>query len=156
RVGAERRASLVNGLPIIRDDTKLAKCPEDVSQFLYDITAGRTRDRGTVKGLDKTTAFTTILLISGESRAVSMSVDGGTPARVLTLWGGPFGKVSASSALLVNSLSVGTQAHYGHAGPRLVNFLLDNRPRWGEWRARYASLKADYRARAQGNSVVGR
>jgi hypothetical protein len=91
RVGAERRAGLVNGLPIIRDDTKLARRPEEVAQFLYDVTTGGTRERGTVKGLERASAFSTIMLISGESRAVSLSGDGGTRARTLTLWGAPFG-----------------------------------------------------------------
>jgi hypothetical protein len=156
RVGAERRAGLVNGLPIVRDDHKLARRPEDVSQFLYDVTSGRTRDRGTVKGLDRTTAFSTVLLTSGESRAVSTSGDGGTRARVLTLWGAPFGRTDQETAKLVNGLNAGAQAHYGHAGPRLVQFLLANRHRWGEWRERYAALRSDYLGRAQGNAVVGR
>jgi hypothetical protein len=156
RVGGERRAGLVNGLPVIRDDTKVVRRPEDVSQFLYDVTSGRTRDRGTVKGLDRTTAFSTVLLTSGESRAVSTSGDGGTRARVLTLWGGPFGKADQETAKLVNGLNAGTQAHYGHAGPRLVRYLLANRPRWGEWRERYLTLRGDYLGRAQGNAVVGR
>jgi hypothetical protein len=156
RVGAERRAGLVNGLPIVRDDTKLARRPEDLAQFLYDVTSGRTRDRGTVKGLDRTTAFSTVLITSGESRAVSASGDGGTRARVLTLWGGPFGKADQETAALVNGLNAGALTHYGHAGPRFVQYLLQNRPRWGEWRERYAALRGDYLGRAQGNAVVGR
>jgi hypothetical protein len=156
RVGGERRAGLVNGLPIIRDDTKLAQRPEDVAQYLYDITAGRTRDRGSPRGLDRTTAFSTILILSGESRAVSMSGDGGTRARVLTLWGGPFGSANQGTAQLVTALNLGIKQHYGHAGPQLVRYLLQHRQRWDELRARYEAIRACYQARAQGSPVVGR
>jgi hypothetical protein len=81
RVGAERRAGLVNGLPTCRDDSKTSRRPEEIPTCLYDISLGRTKDRGTVKGLDRTCSFTTVLLTSGEARAVSFSGDGGTRAR---------------------------------------------------------------------------
>lgn len=156
RVGAERRAGLVNGLPIIRDDTKLARRPEDVSQVIYDVTEGRSRDRGTVKGLDRTTTFSTVMLISGEARAVSFSGDGGTRARVLTSWCLPFGKADKETAALVTQLNLGMARHYGHAGPAFVRFLLDHRAAWEPWRARYQELRQYYSERAQGDSIAGR
>jgi putative DNA primase/helicase len=156
RVGAERRAGLVNGLPTIRDDTKLARKPEDVARCIYEIVEGRTGDRGTKKGLDRTSAFTTISLMSGESRAVSMSGDGGTRPRVLTLWGMPFERADQATALLVRRLTADLKKHYGHAGPEFVRFLLANRLHWPSWGADYVRFKEGYLAKASDNSVVGR
>lgn len=156
RVGFERRVGLVNGLPIIKDDTKLVKKTEEISQLIYDVTSGRTRDRGTTKGLDRSTAFTTVLIISGESRATSMSDDGGTKARVLTLWGMPFDKADEATARLVGDLNAGILQHYGHAGPAFIRFLIDNRSRWPEWKQRYDQIKKSNLEKAQGNSVVCR
>jgi hypothetical protein len=156
RVGAERRAGLVNGLPTFRDDTKLARRTEEIAQLLFDVAAGRSKDRGSIKGLDRTSSFTTIMLTTGESRAVSFSGDGGTRGRVLTLWGPPFGGADAQTAELVGRLNVGVLRDYGHAGPKLVGYLLKNRPQWPTWQERYARLKDDYLARAQGNAVIGR
>jgi hypothetical protein len=156
RVGAERRAGLVNGLPIARDDTKQARNPEEIAQFLYDIGSGRTRDRGTVKGLDRSTSFTTIMLTTGETRAVSHSGDGGTRARVLTLWVPPYEKADETTAALVKDINAGVLQHYGHAGPAFVRYVLRHRDQWPAWRQRYVQLRAEYLTRAQGNPVVGR
>jgi hypothetical protein len=134
-VAAERRAGLLNGLPLLCDETKLAPAPEAVARVIYEVSEGRTRDRGTVKGLDRSTAFSTILLISGESRAASLTGDGGTRARILTHWGKPFGKADAETASLVAHINEGCARHYGHAGPAFVEFLLANRSRWPQWRA---------------------
>jgi hypothetical protein len=155
-VAAERRAGLLNGLPLLRADTKLARPPEAVSQVIYEVSEGRTRDRGTIKGLGRNTAFSTILLLSGEARAVSLSGDAGTRARILTLWGMPFGKADAETASLVAQINEGCICHYGHAGPAFVEFLLANRARWPQWRARYASIKQQYAQKASGDSVVNR
>jgi hypothetical protein len=156
RVGVERGAGLLNGLPIVRDDTKLARKPEDVAQVLYDVAAGRTRDRGSLKGLDRTVGFTTVMLLSGESRAVSFSGDGGTRARVLTLWGSPFDRADCETRSLVNLLNSELLEHYGHAGPRFVKYLLGRRADWPAWRARYRQIRAEYQEKAAANAVVGR
>jgi putative DNA primase/helicase len=156
RVAAERRAGLVNGLPTIRDDTKLATHPEEVAQVIYEVSEGRTHDRGTIRGLDRTTSFSTILLISGEARAVSFSGDGGTRARIITLWGKPFGKADAETAQLVKQLNDGIARNYGHAGPKFVQFVLDHPQRWPEWRKQYVEIRESYSRKAVGNSVVGR
>ncbi|MBY0233175.1 MAG: DUF927 domain-containing protein [Gemmataceae bacterium] len=156
RVGSERVATLCNGLPVIRDDTKLARDKRDIAQMLYDIAAGRGRERGTIKGLDRQTTFTTIMLTSGEARAVSYSTDGGARGRVVTLWGPPFGPPNAASAAMVEALNSAILAHHGHAGQRFVQHLLDGRAKWEGWREQYRSIRAGYVARAAGNAVLGR
>jgi hypothetical protein len=156
QVGSERWAGLVNDLPFIKDDTKLARKPEDVSKLLYDVAMGRTRDRGTVKGLEQTRTFRTVLLTSGESRACSFSGDGGTRARVLTLWGVPFERADPATAELVNRLNAEILHNYGHAGPQFVRYVLQHRDCWPAWRKQYREVKEAYLARAEGNAVVGR
>jgi uncharacterized protein (DUF927 family) len=156
RVGSERWAGLVSDLPLIKDDTRLARKAEDVSKLLYDVAMGRTSDRGTVKGLDRTRAFRTILLTSGESRACSFSGDGGTRARVLTLWGVPFERADPATAELVNRLNAEILRNYGHAGPQFVRYVLQHRDCWPAWRKQYREVKEAYLVRAEGNAVVGR
>jgi putative DNA primase/helicase len=156
RVWIERGAAVLKNLPVILDDTKLARRKEDVATVLYDIVAGRGRGRGSVKGMSRTSTWATALLTSGEAPATSFTQDGGTRARVLELWGAPFGGADASTAALVQALNTAVREHYGHAGPEFVRYLLRRRERWGVWKARYEQVKAAYVARAQGNPVVGR
>ena len=91
-----------------------------IGRVLYDVANGRGRGRGSVKGTQRTGSWTTTLLSTGESPAVASTQDGGTRARVMTLWGGPFGEATESSAQLVNELTVNLKQNFGHAGPALV------------------------------------
>lgn len=98
------------------------------------------------------------LLTSGEAPATSFSQDGGTRARVLTLWGVPFGKADEETGKLVEALRTGILLNYGHAGPRLIEYVLSHRdcwPTWQEWQRRVRAC-ACYIQKAQGNSVVMR
>ena len=46
--------------------------------------------------------------------------------------------------------------HYGHAGPRFVDYLVRNREQWAEWRAAYEEARQRYERLSEGNSVAGR
>jgi putative DNA primase/helicase len=84
----------------------------------------------------------------------SFTQDGGTHARVLRLWGSPFGKADAALAGTVHALDQGVRAHYGHAGPRFVCFLLQKKGRWAAWRKSYRALQEAYARRAGDNPVA--
>jgi hypothetical protein len=154
RVWIERGATVLNNIPLILDDTKLAKKQEDIPQVLYDIASGRGRGRGTTRGTERTGTWSTTLLTSGEAPATSHSQDGGTRARVLTLWGLPLGEANEKTAQVVQHVNEGIQQHFGHASPRFVQYLLDHRDRWPVWKEWYRQIKSHYVAKAKGNSVL--
>ena len=156
RVWMERSAALLHSLPLILDDTKHAKDKRAVAQTIYGITSGRGRSRGTKRGLDYTRSYRTILMLTGETPATSFSQDGGTRARVLTLWGPPFGVTTEETASLVKRLYMGFQSHYGHAGPAFVRQLLRHRKRWPALRKLHRSIHEKYLELAGSDPVASR
>jgi hypothetical protein len=136
-VWKERAPVVLSHLPLIMDDTKHAKHTEDVAETIYLIAQGRGKGRGTVKGTAAQETFTTVMLSSGEQPATSFTQDGGTQARVITIWGSPFGARNQETGKLVRRLNDRIKRHYGHAGPRFVQYLLKNRARWTKWREWY-------------------
>jgi hypothetical protein len=139
-----RAASILNGLPLYLDDTKLAKAQDRrgrdgdlVTNTIYLIASGRDKARGTLQGTERTEPFRTILFSTGESPSLDLSNDGGSRGRLIDLWGNPFLKTDKESKLLVDRINRTTQDHYGHAGPRLVQFILDHRDQWPLWKEAY-------------------
>lgn len=156
RVGIERSAAVLSGLPLILDETKRAKHPSDVARVIYDVVNGSGRTRGSVAGLQETTHFRTVLLSTGEAPATSFTQDGGTRARVLSLRGFPFGETSARTASAANTITETVLAHYGHAGPRLVARLAARREAWPDIREAYRRKRSAWTEVASGNPVAGR
>jgi len=155
-VSLERRQAVHNGVPFILDDTKQANVAT-VVRTLYNAIAGTTRGRGTAKiGQAPSLVSRTVLISTGESSLVGFSQDGGTRARVLTLWGSPFEATNSETAAVVRTVRGAVGRHYGTAGPRFVEFLLTNQHRWPEFIQRYENLQERYRARAEDNPVVDR
>ena len=151
----ERAASLYNGIPTIVDDTKVAKDTSQIVDTVYRITNGGGRGRGSVRGLAATRSIRTILISSGEEPITSFSRAGGSRARVLGLWGSPFAG-HANPAQGVIELRDVISENYGHAGPRFVQYLVNNQDRWPEWREWYAEARRWYSQRAGTNAVANR
>lgn len=127
-VGFERRAAAMSGLPIFADDTKLAKSVRGqsvVPAMVYRFTDGNGRVRGSVKGLDDTASWRSVLLSTGEHKILDIGRDGGVAGRVLTLWGGPFGTTCDEAARLIRSVNLAVSEHHGHAGIEVARFLAD-------------------------------
>jgi len=156
RVGIERSMRVLDGIPIIIDDTKQARKPEDVAQTVYDVTGGRGRTRGSERGLAATGTWRTVMITSGEQPMTSFSTDGGTRARILEVWNSPFGQTYEEMATFVTILREDFSQNYGHAGPRFVSFLISNRPRWNEWREQFHESRAAYQRLAGNNNVASR
>ena len=134
---------------------KRAKKPEFVSQMIYDISSGQGRGRGSVQGIRETGSWRTIALSTGESKATSFTMgDGGTYARVLSIWGSPFGTERKSKAKLISKLTKIMHKNYGHAGSLFVIHLIKNRKKWKLWRKQYTSLIGMYRDEAGLNEVA--
>lgn len=156
RVGIERSMRVLDGIPIVIDDTKQARKPEDVAQTVYDVTGGRGRTRGSERGLAATGTWRTVMITSGEQPMTSFSQDGGTRARILEVWNSPFGQTSEAMATFVTELREEFSQNYGHAGPRFVSFLIANRSRWAEWREQYRESRISYQHLAGNNNVASR
>ena len=156
RVWIERAAAVLNCLPLILDESKRARYPRAVSQTLYDVANGSGRGRGTPRGLARAGAWTTVLLSTGETPVTSFSEDGGTRARIISLWGSPFSTADEGTAALVTNLRHDLDAHYGHSGPMLVEYLADQRSKWDEYRELYRGLKVKYAELAGDEPVLGR
>jgi hypothetical protein len=156
RVWIERASAVLNGLPLVLDDTKRCRRPEDVAQTLYDVASGRGRGRGSPKGMQRAGTWATVLLSSGEAAVTSFTQDGGTHARALKLWGPPFGQADAATAPVVQALDQGVRQHYGHAGPLFVEYLLRKRERWPAWQRSFRRLQEAYARKAAGDPVAGR
>ena len=156
RVGAERTLAVVNNLPLFLDDTRRAKDADLVSALVYDVASGRGRKRGTPKGVQRSSKWSTALLSSGESSVNDLAEEGGAKARVVSVWGSPFGEVSGPMGERVKALNRAVLAHFGHAGPAFVQHLLDRRDAWPGWVVRYEQLTRYYASRAGDNPVLGR
>ena len=156
RVFFERASEVINDHLLITDDTSRARRSEDIAQTIYDIGSGRGRGRGTVTGIREVGTFRTILLSSGEAPITSFSQDGGTRARVVELWGPPFGRTDEQTAVFVNAFNAGILEHFGHAGPAFARFVVTHRDQWPSWREMYAEARRAFQQRAGNNPVAAR
>ena len=122
-LAAEKRLNLVNGLPVVFDETKLVRDPELVHALLYSIPKnhGQARGGGWPSGLP----WRTIVISTGEQSVLTFTTDQGAGARVLTVKEAPFGTDGPESATAAVEVRDGCAEHYGTAGPRFVEKLLD-------------------------------
>ncbi|WP_405474800.1 DUF927 domain-containing protein [Streptomyces canus] len=122
-LAAEKRLNLVNGLPVVFDETKLVRDPELVHALLYSIPKnhGQARGGGWPSGLP----WRTIMISTGEQSVLTFTTDQGAGARVLTVKEAPFGTDGPESATAAVDVRDGCAEHYGTAGPRFVEKLLD-------------------------------
>ncbi len=156
RVFVERSGAMLDYLPMFLDDTKRARRPEDVGKTLYDDASGVGRARGALQGLQRVTQAHGVLLSTGEAPATSFTNDGGTRARTLCLWGSPFEGASRATEVAVARIQSAVLANHGHAGPRLVRYLLDNPHAREGLAAELARNTESWTQRADGNPVAGR
>lgn len=162
KVWIERAGGLLNGLPLVLDDTKrvFSSLPRDqarakINDVVYSYASGKGRGRGSETGTQRTGSFRSVLISSGEEPCVdSSSEHGGARARVLSLWGAPFGDVSNPD--LVRRINEAVCENYGFAGPALVQHLLREKKSWPALKARHKELLAYYTSLAGPNNVAAR
>ncbi|MCG3039180.1 DUF927 domain-containing protein [Streptomyces sp. S1A] len=121
-LAAEKRLNLVNGLPVVFDETKLVRDPEMVHALLYQIPKnhGQARGGGWPSGLP----WRTVVLSTGEQSVLTFTTDQGAAARVLQLKAAPFGTGGAESAAAAIEVRDGCSENYGVAGPQFIEKLL--------------------------------
>lgn len=134
-----RTASHLDGIPLLLDDTQRADGPRTVQSILYGVPSGRGRGLAsrTESGTRRIASSRTVLISSGEIPILESSQAGGTRARVLELWGQPWGKFSTDTGRLIRSIQWQLDENYGHTAKRWVAFVLRNEKSWRRWRDQY-------------------
>ena len=150
----ERALNVLKNLPLIIDETQIAKHPGLISKFIYSFPSGKGRGRGTPSGMQERSSWETVALSSGEAKATSFSTGGGAHARVLSLWGIPFKEQSEEKHQQIQKMVGIIQGNYGHAGPRFVKYLIKNRGQWREWLKQYSEIIKGYQEAAGQNAVA--
>jgi uncharacterized protein DUF927/Cch-like protein len=144
KVGAERASAVLNGIPLILDDTKRAKNPQIIAETLYLVASGRGRVRGSLKGLQISKTWHTVLISSGEQPVTSFTNDGGTRMRTLEIEGAPFGRQDAETGKIVELFNLAILSNYGHAGRRFVAWLAENLDQRDEWKQEIGRRAEEY------------
>jgi hypothetical protein len=149
-VGVERMAAALNGLPLLLDDTKRLKNPEIAASAVYGIVSNEGRARGqSDDGMREMAQYRTAIVSTGEAPLKDIGQHGGLGARCITLWGSPLGEPSHESAELARRLTATVQAHYGHIGKGVVEFLMSQTPDdRANWCNRYEAHLQHYTATA--------
>jgi len=139
----------LNGLPMILDDSKNARSSDVIGDFIYRFVSGKGKGRGSLTGTRETGSWESILLSTGEQSAVDYAKGhGGAKGRVLSLWGTPFGE--GDQAQMVQELNMTVKANYGHAGPKVVQFILDHEEDWPLWRTAHREMLSLYAEKTGG------
>lgn len=114
----EKRLNLVQGLPVVLDETRVVKFPELVDQVLYQVPKnhGQARGGGWPSGLP----WRTIVISTGEQPALSFTTHQGAAARVLAVQSPPFGTDGPDSATAAIAVRDGLAEQYGTAGPEFA------------------------------------
>lgn len=155
KVGVERVSAILNGIPLILDDTKRAKLPGIIAEVLYAVTSGRGRVRGSLTGLQTSKTWHTILISSGEQPVTSFTNDGGTRMRTLEIQGAPFGREDPETGKIVQLFNLAILSNYGHAGRRYVSWLMENLSERDEWKSEINRRAEEY-IRTAPNDRAGR
>jgi uncharacterized protein (DUF927 family) len=134
----------LNGIPLILDDTKRAKNPQIIAETLYLVASGRGRVRGSLKGLQMSKTWHTVLISSGEQPVTSFTNDGGTRMRTLEIEGAPFGRQDAETGKIVELFNLTIMSNYGHAGRRFVSWLAENLDQRDEWKQEIGRRAEEY------------
>jgi hypothetical protein len=121
QVFAERYAELMNDLSIILEDSQTADS-RTLAKAIYMLANGVGRGRGSPRGLRGVSRWHSVIISSGERPLHEVTQEGGARARIITLWGSPFG--SADHGPRVRQFKAQVAEHYGHAGPIFVSWLL--------------------------------
>jgi hypothetical protein len=150
----ERLPETLQSMPVVVDETKRAKSPEFIAKGIYGFCSGRGRGRGSLDGVRPSGTWATVMITSGEQPIHTFTKDGGTHARVIAVWGSPFGAADAATAQTVRSVIDVIRENYGHAGPRFVDWLLAHRGDWEHFRTRHRQLQEDLMAHAHNKPLA--
>lgn len=145
-IAAEKRLNLVNGLPVVLDETRLVKDPAIVDTILYSVPKNHGKPRG--GGHPNMIPWRTIVISTGEQPAVSFTTHQGASARVLSSSRAPFGTEGEQSRTAAEAVKSGIADNYGLAGPLFaerIQAMLAEPGGANKLRQRHAELTAQLR-----------
>lgn len=146
RAALELYARNVRGLPLVIDESKLARDGDQISGLVYQVTSGMSTGRleRSADRLRGSEHIESVIITNGEQPLLSASGkrDGGAAARVIEMWGAPY--TNAEDADAINAV---VTENYGHAGELFANALIGLGA--GELRSRYHALREQARAMAE-------
>lgn len=137
RTALERLASVQTDLPMFLDDTKTVGNPIMIDKFVYGLTEGHGKVRGSITGMQTTRSWRTVALSTGEAALSDYVTNAGAKARILSLDGYPFSQEDQSTREFVTRLNNIICRNYGHIGPSYINHLVNNAKQHDEWRDFY-------------------
>lgn len=160
----ETTASFLDGLPLFLGDTRNAEGgkmdPAAVANTIYAYAQGRGAGRGSYgssgSGTRPAGKWSGVLIYTGEVSSVSLSEQGGTRARVLSLHGAPFGAKAPGLADKVDAIKRAAQTHYGHFARRFIAHLVETSGIAERVQEMHAEASAHWRTRAGENRIVHR
>lgn len=120
-IAIEKRLNLVRGLPVVLDETRVVKNPDNVDQIIYQVSM----DEGTARGggYPSMLAWQTIVISTGEQPALSFTSHEGAAARILSLRRAPFGTDGPRSAADARAVTDAIADNHGTAGPAFAERL---------------------------------
>lgn len=147
----ERVAGALRSLPVYRDETQhMLGNFDTVTAFVYAITQGRGKARGTITGTQTTVDFQNIAISTGESSISTMGRQAGTVSRLVSIRAPMFATNNAAAAELIHAQTALYAAHHGTAGQRYVDYLVSlSAEQRSELAERYRALTATVYAYAQ-------
>lgn len=120
-------AGVRNDLPLLLDETKRARNSQQIAEAVYMVANGGSRNRCDVRGdIIASKGFRAIMLTTGESRLSDFTKDGGSAARIIDMWGSPFGGQTAETAAVIAEVNRVIEFNYGHAGPMIAAWAANN------------------------------
>ena len=163
----ELHVNAMRGLSVCIDETQRAK-PDQVQKTVYDLTTTNGRMRGEkAGGVRATSQFESLVIATGEQSIADFGDAAGARARILTLWGPPWGIGSAherhsdATAAFQRDVIDRLGDHHGHAGRIFAGYVagLTTEERRG-LRSRYRALcnavAADVEVQSPGHPVGSR
>ena len=121
----ERVAGALRGLPVYRDETQhMLENFSVVTAFVYAITQGRGKARGTITGTQTTVEYQNIAISTGESSISTMGKQAGTVSRLVSIKAPMLSSNDSASAELIHQQSALYARHHGTAGQRYIEHLV--------------------------------
>jgi|GEM_PF-5375672 len=144
-VGAELRANYLQHLMCVLDDQKQFNGRKDeLRRLVYMLAAGNGKTRGNqALGVEEERRWKLITVITGEQSVKNCTEDTGIHPRVLSFGGMPFGEKSDSMSAEVKRLRAVAQRHYGYAGLRMIQRLVQlDEEKWDRLRQMHDERKS--------------
>ncbi|WP_019066160.1 DUF927 domain-containing protein [Streptomyces hokutonensis] len=119
--------AMARGVPVLLDETQSMddKDTPSLIKLAYDISHGRSKAKGqkSGEGLQQTTEWETVLMVTGESSLLANTKKNGANARVITVAGKPLADHKQAE-----EMAEVARRHFGLAGPAFVSHVLGQDP----------------------------